>query len=98
MPPALAKITSISLPNMSFMDNDPQLDSVEPTVKRLKYARTAFPTTKERAPPTDPTISARSVAIWSVHVFVYTIFIISDASAILSGIKGSQSAREDALP
>ena len=96
MPAAVAKNTPISLPNMSFMDNDPQPDSAELAVKRLKYALTTFPTTKERAPLTDPTISARS-AIWSVHVFVYTIYIYSDESAI-SGMKGSQLAREDALP
>ena len=98
MPPAVAELSPVSLPNMLFMDNDPQPDSAGPTVKRLKYARIAFPTTKERAPQTDPTVSARSVAIWSVHVFVYTIFIFSDALAILSVIKGSQSARGDALP
>ena len=75
MPPVVAKTIPVYLSNMSFMDNDPQSDFSEPAIKQFKYAHTSSSTTIEQTPPTDLSMSARSVAVWSVHAIVHTIFI-----------------------
>ena len=80
-------------PATSPVDYEPQPDSTEPSIKKKRkradarqlevlnatYARTAFPSTEERAQlAKDLDMSARSVQIWLAHVLVYTMFMIPE--------------------
>ena len=64
------------------------------------YARTAFPSTEERAAlAKDLDMSARSVQIWLVYALAYSVFTISELWSILSGsrTKDSRPAKADAV-
>lgn len=64
------------------------------------YARTAFPSTEERAAlAKELDMSARSVQIWLAYVLVYTVFMISELWTVLSGsrTKDSRPAKADAM-
>jgi hypothetical protein len=86
-PPAVAKITPVSLPDnidMSFVDYDPPLESTEPAIReKFKYAFTAFPTIKVHAPRAMGLImSARSEEVWLVSALStpYPYFLIHQLS------------------
>jgi hypothetical protein len=85
-PPAVAKITPVSLPDnidMSFVD-DPPLESTEPAIReKSKYTFTAFPTIKVHSPRAMGLImSARSEEVWLVSALStpYPYFLIHQLS------------------
>jgi hypothetical protein len=99
--PTVTEITPVFPLDMSFADYDPQPESAELALKKFKYAYSTLPSTKERASlETDLSTSARSVEVWSVNAFIYTVFMLSDPSTIPPGfrIKNSQPDLENPLP
>ena len=80
-------------PPMPLAHYDLQPESTEPTIKKKRkradarqlevlnatYARTAFPSTEERAELAKKLdMSARSVQIWLAHALLRTTFMISE--------------------
>jgi hypothetical protein len=64
------------------------------------YARTAFPSTDERAGlAKELDMSARSVQIWFAYPLVYSVFMVSEIWMVLSGsrTKDSKPAKADAI-
>lgn len=102
-PAVVVEVAPVSPTTLSPIGYDPKPESAKSTKKRKReddarellnsvFAHIAFPPSKERAKieKTHRELSARRVQhvkIWSVHVFVYTVFIISDPSTIFSAFK-----------